>query len=288
MSEEAVVLESACDEATQKAAEAQGWIPPSRYKGDPERFTDADEFIRRGEELAPILKKQLASTRGELTALHTRQQATEAALAKAQETIANMQEEHTVATQKAVEKAVQGLKAQLAAASEAGDHAAVAELTEQIVDAKAALEAAPAEKKEVARQAPPPLDPAIQTAFNEWRADNPLFDKDPDFKELVFSIGSRLRREGDTTLGRAFFDKCGEIAKAKFKADEPPPGKVEGGRQEGGSGGAPRAKTYASLPAEAKAACNAEAREKVGKGKRYETLGAWQNRYAEIYFRDES
>ena len=59
MSEQAeVVVESAAAPEVQAEAEKLGWIPATRYKGDAERFVDADEFIKRGETVLPIVKEQ--------------------------------------------------------------------------------------------------------------------------------------------------------------------------------------------------------------------------------------
>jgi len=51
-----------------------------------------------------------------------------------------------------------------------------------------------------------------------------------------------------------------------------------------GASGRTAAKSYAALPAEAKAACDAEVNRFVGPGKKYQTADAWRARYAEIYF----
>ncbi len=41
-------------------ARASGWVPETEWKGDkkPAKFLDAQEFVERGEELAPFLKKE--------------------------------------------------------------------------------------------------------------------------------------------------------------------------------------------------------------------------------------
>ena len=123
----------------QKDAERLGWIPPSRFKGDPARFVDADIYIKRGEEVLPIVKEQNKRLHNELDSLKRESQATAQALKAAQDAIAQMEERHTVATQKAVEDARRQVKAQLAAASEAGDHEGVAELTEQLTKMRKTL-----------------------------------------------------------------------------------------------------------------------------------------------------
>mgnify|MGYP001591468423 CR=1 FL=1 len=82
-----------------------------------------------------------------------RRQKIAAALKQTQEAIAQIEERHAVETQKAVEAARRQLKSQLAAASEANDHEAVAEITEQIVHLTKAEAAPPPPKKP---EPPPP------------------------------------------------------------------------------------------------------------------------------------
>lgn len=289
MSEQLERVESACDEATQKTAEQQGWIPATRYRGEAEHFVDADEFIKRGETVLPIVKKQLASTRAELAAVTRQAAETQTALARANKAIDDINERHTVETQKAVDRAIAGVKAQIVAASEANDHEAVAELTDSLIELR--KEPPVVEKKEAAAATvvEQPILPEIKEAFDSWRADNPIFDKDPDYKAFIFAAGERLRREGDRTVGRAFFDKCQEIVDKKFKREEPPAqeDRTDGGRHGEGASRAGGKKSFASLPADAKKACKDMERGRVGKGMRYETAAAWQAEYARIYYKDE-
>jgi hypothetical protein len=39
-------------------ARQQGWMPQEEFKGDPDRWTDAETFVRRADEVLPILKKR--------------------------------------------------------------------------------------------------------------------------------------------------------------------------------------------------------------------------------------
>ena len=126
------VVESAAPVEVQREAEAMGWIPPTRFRGDPERFVDADVYIKRGNEVLPIVREQNKRLHTELEAVRTQSAQTAQALKAAQAAIEQMEERHTVATQRAVEDARKQVKAQLAAASEAGDHDGVAELTDQL------------------------------------------------------------------------------------------------------------------------------------------------------------
>ncbi len=283
MADAETMVESSAPPDVQKQAEQMGWIPPSRFRGDPERFVDADTYIKRGEEVLPIVREQNKRLHTELDAVKADAAKTQAALKAAQTAIDQMEERHTVATQKAVEDARKQLKAQLAAASEAGDHEGVAELTDKLT--LMATAEVPAAKAPVATPTPPVFVPPPELI--EWNSENPWFGQDKRKTALALAVAQELRDGGETSQGRTFFDKVLVEVDKTLGVQAPRGDKVEGAR--GGSDGGEarssgRGKGYAALPADAKSACDAEARRFVGEGKKYKTQADWRNRYAEIYF----
>jgi hypothetical protein len=276
------VVESAAPLEVQREAEAMGWIPPTRFRGDPERFVDADVYIKRGNEVLPIVREQNKRLHTELEAVRTQSAQTAQALKAAQAAIEQMEERHTVATQRAVEDARKQVKAQLAAASEAGDHDGVAELTDQLTRMREA-EKAPAPAAKPAAAPEPAFTPPPDLA--EWNAENPWFGTNKRKTAMALAIAQELREAGDTAVGRVFFDKVKSELDKELGVSEPRNDKVEGGRGNGDSGSsAPRGKGYASMPSDARAACDADAKRFVGADKRYKTQAEWRTRYAEIYF----
>ena len=268
-------VESAQPPEVQTKAEKLGWIPPSRYKGDPERFVDADVYIERGETVLPIVREQNKRLHAEVEGLRAESAKTAAALKAAEAAINQIEERHTVETQKAVEQARRQVKAQLSAASEAGDHEGVAELTDQLTKLNVADPVA-------AKPAPKAFE--VPEDLRAWNVENPWFGTNKRKTALALGIAQELRDAGHTDLGRSFYEKVGaEVAKELGEA--PRGDKVEGARN--GSGDEPRSggrRSYSALPADAKAACDAEARRFVGEGKRYKSAADWRARYAELYF----
>ncbi len=282
MAEQEAVLESAADQAVQNKAEKMGWIPPSRYKGDPDRYIDADAYIERGETVLPIVKEQNKRLQADLQTLRAESARTAAALKAAQNAIEQIEERHSVATQKAVENAREELKTQLVVASETGDHVGVAELTDKLTQLKVAESAPPGQPKQ---QAPAPFVPTPELA--EWNKENPWFGTDRRKTSLALGIAQELREGGEKSIGRDFFDIVKAEVDKTYPVKEEPirASKVEGGRN--GSEVESRAsgkRTFSSLPADAKAACDADARQFVGPTKRYKTKEEWRSRYAELYF----
>lgn len=277
-----IELESAADSATQGKAEKMGWIPPSRYKGDPDRYIDADTYLERGETVLPIVKEQNKRLQADLQTLRAESARTASALKEAQDAIEQIEERHSVATQKAVENAREELKMQLVVASETGDHVGVAELTDKLTQLKAAEATPPGTPLP---QAPVPFVPAPELA--EWNKENPWFGTDRRKTSLALGIAQELREDGEKSEGRDFFDiVAAELDKVYPGKEEPVrASKVEGGRN--GSEAESRAsgkRTFSSLPADAKAACDADARQFVGPTKKYKTKEEWRSRYAELYF----
>ena len=274
---------SAAAPEVQARAQELGWIPPERFTGDAARFIDADVFIERGETVLPILKKTNGELRAELIRLNGELQKRDSAIEANAAAIEEMREHFTVETQKKVEQARKELKASLVSASREGDHEAVAEITEQMTQLntaeKEAKEAAPPSKKEVQEYTPDPV-------LVEWQKDHSWYGKDKRRTALAMAAAQELREGGDTSMGRVFYDKVAQEVYKDMPLEKPPADKVEGNRG-GGSGGGSGKRSFASLPPDAKEACNADARNFVGPNKRYKTNAEWQERYAEIYYQGE-
>lgn len=275
---------SAASPEVQAEALGMGWQPPEKFKGDPERFVDADEFVERGKTVLPIVKKQLADTRAEAAANATRLREVEAALGKANKALENIELENSVRTQKAVEAAKTELKLQYKQAAEAGDHEAMAEITGQMVE----LNAAPPPAKEEAK--PQATLAQVDPVQAQWQSENTWFGTDPVKTSLMLGVGSKLRAEDPSLSGRKLLDAAKkETLKILGEADRADAvDKVADGRNGGGSDSSPTGKTsYQHLPRDAKEACDADLKRFVGAGKRYKTDADYRANWAQTYFSQE-
>ena len=278
MSTEDAVVSNAPPEIQAKA-EAMGWIPPTRYKGDVERFIDADAYVERGETVLPIIKENNRRLQAELDAVKRQSAETTSLLRKNME---DAEERHAVEKQKAIEQTRQAVKEQLAAANEAGDHAGVAELTDQLVKLNVP-EPAPVKKAE---PAPFVADPALV----EWKKTNDWFGTDKRKTALALGIAQELRESGETATGADFYAKISAEMDATLGPKPTPTSKVEGARNGGmaGATGSVNGKSYASLPADARAACDLDAKRFVGESKRYKNVADWRARYVELYYQGDA
>lgn len=272
-------------EQIEQAAREMGWKPKEEFRGDPAKWTDAETFVSRGENFIPILRADREKLRGENADIRAALTETQTLLRASQEAIEELRKYHTEDTQRQVEKARKDLVKQLKQARDEGDVDAEVEIQDElskIRTAQAAPPAAPAPK--------PPAAPAPQpdAAFAAWSANNAWFATNPRLRGLTLGIAEELRAKQPNLVGKPFYDAID--AEMADYLDPPARGtdKVAGGRgpsNQPASGG--RAKTYADLPADAKAACDSYASKLVGPGRVHKDLASWQAAYAKDFFAGE-
>jgi len=228
---EVVEAVSAEDQPADVEARARnlGWKPLDEFKGDEKDFIDASEFVRRGEEVLPIMKAANSKLEKQVQRL--------------EKTLEKFAEHHSKTEARAYERALSDLEARQAEAVEANDHAAVKEITKEMV----ALE------KEVAKPKADETDD--EDLFESWKAENPWFDKDKGLRAAAIGIAEEIKNDfKDPVKQRA------EVVK-RIKADFPEkftnPRRTQAAAVEGvGTGPKSTGKSYADLPAEAKKMCD--------------------------------
>lgn len=291
MSDEQVIEQT---QQIETQAREMGWRPQEEFKGDAGKWVDAKTFVEKGEHVLPIVKATNERLRNDLTRTNTELSTIKQALADSQKTIQALEKYHQDDVKQKVEKARADLKAQLVAAKKAGDVEGEVELTEELgrlntADAAAAA-AAITDTKVVKTNEQQAVDYTQHPDFVAWKNDNPWFLTDRTKTIIANDVTDRLRANGDTRTGRAFLDAVAvevtkEVARLGGGGRSSP--RVEGSR--GGAGGTTntdRAKTYADLPADAKAACDGYQQDLVGPNKKYKTAEEWRKSYVEQYYRE--
>lgn len=267
-------------------ARSMGWVPKEEFKGAEDKWIPADEFVDRGEHLLPILHATNKRIKEEVATLKTQMAEQTEALRVSRETIAALDTYHAEDVKRKVEAARKNLKIELEAASERGDHKAVAEITEEMTNLKTAAEDDKTKRIETERQQV--KDPTQHPDFISWRGDNPWYGTDLVRTSVANGVTWKLRQEGNRDIGRAFLDKVTEGVEAELKkisGGRPAPNKAEGGGPTGGNGSTrSNGKGYDSMPAEAKAACDSFEKQLVGEKRLYKTIADWRKKYAADYF----
>lgn len=275
-----------------------GWKPKEEFRGDPAKFTDAETFVKRGEEFLPIIKasnRNLQETVESQNARLLELERINKANAMALEELQTSNREQTVQT---AQRTIEDIAEQIAAAREAGNVQEELALLREHAEVTTTLEKA--KQKPAPRQQPSngigngTQDMTKTPAFQQFLTDNPWWNDDPVMRAASIEIQNGLYREGKISDGTPQADRLEAVAEAtrkrfgiKDNGRRGAPSRVEGGGGPGagGSGSSGGGKSYSDLPEEAKAACSKAAKRlKIGKGLRYETIEAWQNSYAKTYF----
>jgi len=279
-------VESKASPEQQARAAEMGWLGPEKYKGDPGKFVDADLYIERGESFIPFLKKERENLRGELEHERTARLALETQLKETRELAESLEERYTVDTQKKVEAARRTLKEEIRAARRAGDFDRLDELTDSLEELDAAEQEAarePVKKVEAQKSEPLKVDPEVIS----WTDKHSWVKTDKRKASIFYGFCEARRADGDRSSGKAFLDAA--LKDMEESLEGPARGSrvapARNGSGSGGSGG-PKGQSFSDMPADAQAACNAEANRFVGKGKKYATKAEWQTNYAQIYFKE--
>lgn len=274
----------------EKQAKEMGWVPQDQWKGDPEKWTDAETFVERGEHVLPILRANNRRLQNDLLTrdekIGTLQQQLDATKAIVQGLEKNFNE----SLDARLKEQRRQLKADLRTAVEDRDTDREFEVREQLDELTEAEKAAKLKQEENRKKLegqkptnPTNTDPNLSTDYNEWKRQNPWFGTDEYKKKTkaVIRAAEDLRDEGDTSQGVEFFNKALAIVEGEDKKD-PPVSKVEPGNSRSSSRSS--SGTYASLPAEAKKACAEDVENFVGEGKLFKTEKEWQDYYAKTFY----
>src|SRR2546421_12509972 len=92
-------------EETEVKAKELGWAPKEEFRGNPEKWVDAETFLKRGEEILPLVKAQNRKLQNEVTALQRENAETKGLLRASMESIEELKNfNSTVALERAKAK----------------------------------------------------------------------------------------------------------------------------------------------------------------------------------------
>lgn len=282
------------DPEIEREALEMGWTPREKFKGDPDKWIDAESFVERGRQVLPILranydrvKKDLLTRDREIGNLK-QQLETTSALVRDMATQFSERLKEELAAQRRT------LKDQLKEAVADRDVDAELEIRDQLGKLDEAEKAAQERVKKNQDKLRTPAknedpQPELSEDFMAWREENPWYGgnspEDKKRTKAITRIAEDLRDDGVTAVGREFLDMCLEKLQEQEErrgGGRPSASKVEGGNPRGNAGSGP--KGWESLPADAKAACDEFAQDLVGPEKAYKTLKEFREYYVKHYY----
>jgi hypothetical protein len=259
------------------AAREMGWRPKEEFRGEPEKWVDAETFVSRGEHFLPIVRADREKLRAQVEAQNAQLAELKATIAASQESLEELKKFSSENTKRQVEQARKELVKQLKEAREAGDVDAETAVLDQLDEVRQAQKAASAPPPPPAPAKP--TTPAVAPEQQAWQEANPWFATNPRLRGLALGIAEELRASPKTAglVGKAFFDKLSEEMQPYTSPEDTPVPKVSGGRPSAGrANGGAAGRSYADLTAEERAACDRQAKKLVGPGRAFKTEADWQ------------
>lgn len=209
-------------------ARGMGWTSKEEFKGDPDKWRSAEEFVERGENYIPILKSTVEKQNKQIADLN--------------EKLLDIGMKFSKVEKRAYEKAIAEIEARQEQAVETGDK-------ELFSQTKAELKAL---EKEISTPEPEKKTEEINDpVFDEWVERNKWFKSDEKLHGSANKMAEFLRATGTQLEGKAFLDEVTKRMKAEFpeKFENPKrnaPSPVEGGNPGSKKGGS----KFADLPAD--------------------------------------
>lgn len=253
-------------------ARSQGWVPREEFRGDPDKWRPADEFVKRGEELLPVALERSRAAERKAQELEARLAAQERTYS---EQLQRIERTSTVALQRQREQLTANYQHAMRQAVEVGDVARYDQLARDHVQAVDNFDRQVSEQIRPAQQQPAaqgaaPLPPEQATAVQTWRAQNEWFDRDVVLNSVAQGIHmDLLRNKPGMSLAENLAETSREVRK-RFPERFGVSATATAPMVESGGGRMPtsmraRAKGASDLPADARAAGEKFVREKIFK-----------------------
>lgn len=227
-----------------------GWIPQNKFRGDPEKWTDAETFVRRGEEYLPFIKAQNRDLEEKASTLEKK-------ISDYDRQMKEMAKHLNKAEEVGYKKAVEEYKEMQKRAFQQGDEDAFNLATEKLDELskekpKKVIEIEEKDEK------PEPIITSDQKELLDWHRDNPWFEKDQEMTAYAVSIANFINStRPNISSNREYYDTVTEYVKKQF------PDRFENKKQRAPSdvveaptgGKAVKKRSFERLPPEAQAAC---------------------------------
>jgi hypothetical protein len=240
MNEEIIEEEAPAEEAVEEA-KRMGWVEQEKFKGDPDRWVEAEKFVERGKNELPIMRERQKKADSNIKNLNNK-------ISKMSDTFKEFRNYAEKREQSAVDKAVKDITAKQRVAVEDGDTPAFDKLEE--------------EKTSLLQEeltVPEINDDIMEEELQAWVGDgNEWFYDDKELGDYAAHMSPHIAKKTNAT-GAAFFDEVKKEVMLRFPDKFKKPQKAAPPELESGTEQAPPAKgkqTYANLPADAKAACD--------------------------------
>ena len=223
-------------------AKRMGWVEQEKFKGDPDRWVEAEKFVERGKNELPILRERYKKHDSTIKSLRNE-------ISGMKQTFKEFQGYTHDREKKAVERAIKELTNRQRVAVEEGDTKTFDNLEK--------------EKSDLLQEQPtvPQINESepMEAELQDWIDDgNEWFYSDRTLGDYAATISPYVAKN-TTKTGKAYYDEVKKEVMARFPEKFETQKKVTPPAVEGTGEQTPPPQgkqTYANLPADAKAQCD--------------------------------
>lgn len=252
----------------EEKASKMGWVPQEEWKGDPEKWRPAEEFVERGENIVPIMRERIDKLEKELEVISK--------LNKSE--LKKVRDSAYEQAKKEYEKELSSLNREKFEAIQEAD----VEKYQQ-VEGKILKLQKPEEPQEETSQ--------VNPVFEDWNKKNTWYapdlsdigDADETLTLFANAIAGKIQADKPNLPPEQFFAEVEKRVRAEFPHKFDNPKRKEPAMAETGHQSAPKTKkTFSDLPDEAKRAYTRTAERLKRQGREYS-----KEEYAKAYFEEE-
>jgi len=198
-------------EEIESRARAQGWVPKEEFRGDPQKWRDADAFVKRGEEELPILRERNRSMERKISEMEARQNQS---ASEYERRIANIDRMSQMALAQQRHQLERSYAQAMLDAGESGDRQRYFQLDHDRAQALQKFDQqayAPQQSDQQQRQSQQKDLPAHQkAAVDTWLQKNEWFNRDPELNAVAQAVHVRI---GNERPGMSLDENLAEVTK---------------------------------------------------------------------------
>lgn len=246
-------------------ARQMGWVPQEEFRGDESKWRSADEFVERGREILPIVLKN----KEEL--LH-KNKVLENELKEIKAAMEDFKEYRKADKDRMYKQALSDLKFKKKEAVDNSDGEMVVAIDEAIDELKTEQHEVKEQPKGVAKE------PVVDPEFMKWVNENDWYANNAVLQYAANAAGVEVMEEFPGLKGKPFLDKVTSKVRERYPEKFGNVRRESASSVEEGGNPAPRGskkKTYANLPADAKAACDKFVKQGIMKQEEYVSEFEW-------------
>lgn len=223
--------------STEEKAKRMGWVSEENFKGDKERWIDAEKFVERGENELPIMRERMRKMDGTIVGLNN-------TISNMKDTFGKFQEHQADVSKRAYNRAMKDITNRQREAVEKGD--------------TDSFDKAEKEKDDLVLEIPdvPVGNQPAEAEFNQWVASNNWFNE-PDLQKYASTMSVYIQDQTGLT-GVELYDEVKKEVELRFpdrfknKRRSEPTAVVGGGE----APAKPGKQTFNNLPKDAQEMCN--------------------------------